>query len=140
MGLTLSLPFPFPIPPTSLFAVALIMPVTPPPPPTPPPAASPPTSPQRHQQATRHQERLERQMGSPEQRRIPFASTTPLDVPPPPPPISDPVIFNGQTFHHLPSHIVSGMRQLQQFPPISTRQRAALSVSCSSFFSNSLLC
>jgi hypothetical protein len=102
------------------------MPATPPPPPSPPPAAvaaSPPTSPQLHQQAIQHQERLQRNMGSPEQHRIPSASTTLFNaLPPPPPSISAPVSFNGQSFNHLPAHIVAGMRNLQPFPTTSRRQ------------------
>ena len=109
------------------------MPVTPPPPS--PPAASPPTSPQLHQQVNRHQEHLERQMGSPEQRRIPSTSTTPFLPPqPPPPPISAPVTFNGQSYNHLPADIVSGIRQLQPFPILTSRQHTALPVISFHFF------
>jgi len=68
-----------------------------PPPPSPPAAASPPlpsavegsstplTSPQRHQQTVRGQERSQRHIGSPEQRRTP---AIPLHPPSPPPVIA----------------------------------------------------
>ena len=106
------------------------MPTTPPPlPPSPlvPLTGTPPTSPQRHQHAIRHQERLQRQMGSPELRRIPAPSmallnTFPPPLPPPPLPPTAPVTFNGQTYNHLPAHILSSMRNLQPFPTTSMRR------------------
>src|SRR6266852_6307682 len=101
------------------------MPATPPPPS--PPPASPPTSPQLHQQAIQNQEHLQRDVGSPELRRVPSASTTLSTIfpplPSPPHPISAPVNFNGQSFTHLPPHIVAGLRNLQQFPIRAHRAR-----------------
>jgi hypothetical protein len=101
-----------------------------PPPPSPPPPASPPSSSQLHQQAVRNQERLQRDVGSPELRRIPGASTTLSTIfspfpPPPLPSVSAPVTFNGQSFNHLPPHIVAGMRNLQPFPVLARRGRRA---------------
>src|SRR6266849_3154919 len=101
------------------------MPATPPPPS--PPPASPPTSPQLHQQAIRNQERLQRDGGSPELRRVPSTSTTLSTIFPPllspPRPISAPVNFNGQSFSHLPPHIAAGLRNLQQLPVRACRAR-----------------
>jgi hypothetical protein len=78
------------------------------PPSTPPSAllSTPLTSPQLSQQAARLEERNQRIIGSPEQRRIPTA-----------PP--GPVTFNGQTFHHLPSNLAA---QLAALPPIPNRR------------------
>ena len=126
-------------PPLSIFfrkAASFIMPATPPPS---PPSSSiplthtPPTSPQLHQQAIRHQERLQRQMGSPELRRIPAPSMALLNTfpPPPPPPVSASVTFNGQTYNHLPAHIMSSMRNLQPFPTSSMRRQNTRSPSVS---------
>jgi hypothetical protein len=112
-------------------AASFTMPATPPPPPpSPPPAAvttSPPTSPQLHQQAIQNQERLQCNMGSPELHRIPSASTTLFNALPPPPPssVSASVTFNGQSYNHLPAHIVSGITNLQPFPITSRRQHSA---------------
>jgi hypothetical protein len=95
------------------------MPATPPPP---PPPVSPPTSPQLYQQAVRNQERLQRNRSSPELRRVPSASTALSAIfPPPLPPPQPSVTFNGQSFNHLPSNIVAGIRNLQPFPTLSRR-------------------
>ena len=94
------------------------MSTTPPPPSrlSPPPPDSSSSSHHLHQQTIRHQERLQRDLGSPELRRVPSTSTL---LPPPLPPLSTPVTFNGQSFSHLPSHIVASMRNLQPFPTSS---------------------
>ena len=101
------------------------MPATPPPP-SPPPflppveaagpitpptgvvvPGTPPTSPQRFQQATRHQERSQRLMLSPEQRRIP-ATSAPLPLP----------AFSGQTYTHLPSDLAARIAALPPLIPL----------------------
>jgi len=125
---------PLPIPPLLYIAAAAaaatpIMPTTPPPPspPPPPPVNSPPTSPQLYQQAMRHQECLQRDRVSPELRRIPSTTSTALSnaLPPPslpsPSHVPAPVTFNGQTFNHLPAHIMAAMRNLQPLPSSSRR-------------------
>jgi hypothetical protein len=65
-------------------------------------------------------------MGSPELCRVPSASTIPmlpLPLPPSPPrPVSAPVTFEGQSFTHLPAHLVAHIRDLQPFPILHTRQ------------------
>src|SRR5712672_1886109 len=50
------------------------------------------------------------------------------------PPISAPVTFNGQSYNHLPADIVSGIRQLQPFPILTSRQHTALLVIGFHFF------
>jgi hypothetical protein len=102
------------------------MPTTPPRPLSSPPAiASPPTSPQRYQQVIRQQERLQRSMGSPEQRRVPSASTSHFNAFPPPPlpsspprPISAPVTSNVQ-----PAEMVFTLNDWQPVLTSSTRGR-----------------
>jgi len=90
--------------------------------PSPPPPAgddisvTPPTSPQRHQQATRNQECTLRQIGSPEQRRIPAV--------PPHPPAAAPVTVHGQTYTHLPANLAAQAAAIPPHPnPISSRRR-----------------
>jgi hypothetical protein len=85
------------------------MPATPPPSPphSPPATATPLTSPQRHQQASRHQERNQRLIGSPEQRRTPAIS-------------NNPIMFNGQIYNHLPANLAA---QLAALPPIAGPSR-----------------
>src|SRR6267154_1509661 len=58
----------------------------------------------------------------------------PVTPPPPAPPISAPVTFNGQSYNHLPADIVSGIRQLQPFPILTSRQHTALPVISFHFF------
>jgi hypothetical protein len=96
------------------------MPATPPPPPSPPlpftraiVPVTPPTSPQRSQHAARHQERSQRVMGSPEQRRTP-ATPAPAPAPLPLP------TYNRQTYHHLPPDLAA---QLAALPPLPIRSR-----------------
>jgi hypothetical protein len=122
LGLSLSSP--------TSFAAPFIMPATPPRPLSSPPAiGSPPTSPQRHQQAVRQQERFQRSMGSPEQRRIPATPRVlfpnpPLPLPPSPPrPVSAPVTFNGRTFNHLPADLVARLSNMPPPPAPFTRGR-----------------
>jgi hypothetical protein len=108
-------------------AITLTMPATSPPPPSPPPprpATSPPTSPQRHQQAMRHHERLQRGMVSPTLRRVPSLPPPSLLRLPPPPQVSAPVTFNGQSYSHLPPHLAAAIGNLQPFPVSSRRARA----------------
>ena len=84
LGLGLDLGLAFPPPTYSFFpyiaaaAIPIMSAPSPPPSPPPPPATSPPTSRQLHQQAMRHQERLQRDTVSPELRRIPSTSSTTL--------------------------------------------------------------
>jgi hypothetical protein len=99
LGLSLSPPsthFSFPY--TAAAAVTFIMSATSPPPPSPPPprpATSPPTSPQRHQQAMRHQERLQHGLVSPTLCRAPSIPLPSLPSLLPPPQVSAPVTLNG---------------------------------------------
>src|SRR5258708_9292969 len=88
--------------------------------PSPPPPAgddipvTPPTSPQRHQQATCNQEHTLRQIGSPEQRRIPAV--------PPHPSAAAPVTVHGQTYTHLPANFAAQATAIPPHPnPISSR-------------------
>jgi len=124
------------------------MPTTSPPPPSPPPprpATSPPTSPQRYQQAVRHQERLRRDMISPELRRTSSATlaASSFALPPAPQPqVSAPVTFNGRTFHHLPPNLAAAIGNLQPLRTSSRGQRHAAHPLPVSYFSYnfSLLC
>jgi len=147
LGLGLSLPsspLPIPFPPyIAAAAAAAIMSATPPPPSPPPPplANSPPTSPQLHQQAIRNQERLQRDRVSPDlHHRIPSITSATLSnaLPPPPLPLSShisaPVTFNGQSFNHLPAHIVAAMRNMQPFPTSFKGRRNPYSLPVSSLF------
>jgi hypothetical protein len=88
------------------------------PPSTPPFAlpSTPLTSPQLSQQAAHLEERNQRIIGSPEQRRIPTA-----------PP--QPVVFNGQTYHHLPSNLAAQLAALPPIPPMRVRHSARAPVS-----------
>src|SRR6266436_7316934 len=90
------------------------MPTTPPPPS--PLPASPPTSPQRHQQAARNQERNQRLIGSPEQRRTPA-------IPSHPPPLP-PLIVNGRELNHLPLDLRMQMINVPPHPPLRRRGHA----------------
>jgi hypothetical protein len=94
------------------------------PPPSPPPPETPLTSPQRHQHAGRHQERLERVVGSPEQRRVPapapltFSISAPVAGPsalpvagPAAPPVAGP-----SNLTHLPAHLAAGLAALAPYP------------------------
>ncbi len=104
------------------------------------PATSPPTSPQRYQHVARHQERLQRNLVSPELRRVPSAPE-PLSFLQPqlpaPAPLSGPVTFNGQSFSHLPADIVTRMSNLPPIPGPSRRRRTApLATVSTNFFSH----
>jgi len=95
-----------------------------PPPPSPPAAASPPlpsavegsstplTSPQHHQQTVRGQERSQRHIGSPEQRRTPAIPSHPSALPP--------VIVDGHELNHLPLDL---RMQMVNIPPHQPLQR-----------------
>ena len=85
-----------PPPPLHHPAAADVIPVDP---------AMPPTSPQHHQQAARHHERLQHQIGSPEQRRIPAAPAGPSRLPAPAQP--EPVIFDGHLYTNLPADLAA---------------------------------
>ena len=88
--------------------------------------ATPPTSPQRHQQAARHQERLQHQIGSPEQRRIPTAPAGPSRLPVPAQP--DPVIFDGRLYTNLPANLAALAQVVaaqSHQPALSTTARAS---------------
>jgi hypothetical protein len=74
---------------------------------------TPPTSPQRDQAAGHHTERLNRIMGSPEQRRTPAATPLALSAAAAPPlPSGRPVTFQGQTYHHLPPELAAYMASI----------------------------
>jgi hypothetical protein len=81
--------------------------------------STPPTSPQRHQQAARNQERNQRLIGSPEQRRTP---TIPLRLPVPPNP--PPVIVEGRELNHLPFELRMQMVGIPPHQPIRRRGHA----------------
>ena len=105
-----------PPPPPPLLPSAEVGPITPPPPSAPPlPSAgvvvsgTPPTSPQRIQHAARHQERNQRLMGSPEQRRTPTAPA-PLPLP----------TFNRQIYSHLSADLAA---QVAALPPLIPLRR-----------------
>ena len=88
-------------------------------PPLPPAAeipSTPPTSPQRHQQAARNQERNQRLIGSPEQRRTPANPSHPL----PPPP----VVVDGRELSHLPHDIRMQMIDIPPHQPLRRRGHA----------------
>jgi hypothetical protein len=76
------------------------------PPSTPPSAlpSTPLTSPQLSQQAARLEERNQRIIGSPEQRRVP-------SIP------SRPITFEGRTFHHLPADLAAQVVAAPVIPP-----------------------
>jgi len=95
--LTISLGSLFP-PPSSFFPIPLgfIMPAT------------PPTSPRGR---ARHQERIHRTLGSPEQRRTPTPSTSAM----PPPPPRQLAIYNDNAYN-LPSNLAIGVHNLLPMP------------------------
>ena len=104
------------------------------PPPSPPPPVTPLTSPQRHQQAGRHQERLERAVGSPEQRRVPapplLASISAPVAGPSAPPVagpSVPPVASSSVYHHLPAHLAAQLAALPPLPAPSRRSSSAVS-------------
>jgi len=83
--------------------------------------STPPTSPQRHQAAARQSERVSHIMGSPEQHRIPAASS--ISAVPPPPPSLRSVTFDGQIYNHLPSHLAAMAAAIPAFPIQQRRGR-----------------
>ena len=80
--------------------------------------STPPTSPQRHQQAAHNQERNQRLIGSPEQRKTPANPSHPL----PPPP----VIVDGRELSHLPHDIRMQMIDIPPHQPLRRRGHAPL--------------
>jgi hypothetical protein len=126
------LPVLFILSPSPSFHIAgVIMPSTPPlrstaqlpsTPPTPPlPSTTedphtPPTSPQRHQQAARDQERSQRHIGSPEQRRTPAIPPQPSALPP--------VIVGGRELNHLPLDMRMRMINVPPHRPLQRRGHA----------------
>ncbi len=109
------------------------------PPPSPPPPATPLTSPQRHQHAGRHQERLERVVGSPEQRRVPappplrFSISAPVAGPSALPvagpsalPVAGPSV--PPAYPHLPANLRAQLAALTDFPA-PRRSSSAVSAS-----------
>jgi hypothetical protein len=89
------------------------MPSTPPLPPAAETPSTPPTSPQRHQQAARNQERNERHIGSPEQRRTP--AILPYSSAPPP------VIVGGRELNYLPLDMRMQMINVPPHQPLRRR-------------------
>ena len=108
--------------------------------------STPPTSPQRHQEAARQAERLNRVMASPEQRRTPAGSSTSAPPPPagpstsaippppagpstsaaPPPPPPPPIAqasSEQNILHSLPQHLLAGLQNLIPIPPPPKRGR-----------------
>lgn len=78
--------------------------------------STPPTSPQRHQQAARNQERNQREIGSPEQRRTP--------VVPSHPPAPPPVIVEGRELTHLSLDMRMRMMDIPPHQPLRRRGHA----------------
>ena len=78
--------------------------------------STPPTSSQRHQQAARNQERNQRHIGSPEQRRTPAISSHSSALPP--------LIVNGRELNHLPLDIHMQMINVPPHPPLQRRGHA----------------
>jgi hypothetical protein len=86
---------------------------------------TPLTSPQRHQHAGRHQERLERVVGSPEQRRVPAPPPLTFSISAPMPGPSVPVA-GPSVYRHLPAHLAA---QLAALPPLPQPSRRSVSAS-----------
>jgi len=108
------------------------------PPPSPPPPTTPLTSPQRQQHAGRHQERLERVVGSPEQRRVPapppltFSISAPVAGPSvpmagPSVPVAGPSVpvAGPSVYRHLPAQLAAQLAALTPLPPPSRRSVSA---------------
>lgn len=92
------------------------MPSTPPLPPAAEIPSTPPTSPQRHQQAARNQERNQRLIGSPEQRRTPAIPSRPPSPPP--------VVVDGRELSHLPHELRMQMINVPPHQPLRRRGHA----------------
>jgi hypothetical protein len=99
------------------------MPSTPPLPSNAETPSTPPTSPQRHQQAARNQERNQRLIGSPEQRRTPAIPSRP-STPPLHPPAPSSVIVDGRELTHLPHDIRMLMSNIPPHPILRRHGRA----------------
>ena len=78
--------------------------------------STPPTSPQRHQQAARNQERNQRDIGSPEQRRTP--------VIPPHPPVPSSLMVQGNELTHVSLNMCTHMIGIAPHPTLQRRGHA----------------
>ena len=78
--------------------------------------STPPTSPQRHQQAARNQERNQRNIGSPEQRRTPVVPSHPPALPP--------VVVEGRELTHLSLDMRMRMMDIPPHQPLRRRGHA----------------
>ena len=93
-------------------------------------ASTPPTSPQRSQAAGRHAERASRTLGSPEQRRTPAGPSAPSAAAAVPSlPSREPVTFQGQTYHNLPTDLVAHLAGLPPLPAAPQRRRRSSALS-----------
>jgi hypothetical protein len=92
--------------------------------------STPPTLPQRDQAAGRHTERLNRIMGSPEQRRTPAAAPSALSAAAaaaaPSLPSGGPVTFQGQTYHHLPPELAAHVASISSTSTAPQQHRHSL--------------
>jgi len=93
-------------------------------------ASTPPTSPQRSQAAGRHAERASRTLGSPEQRRTPAGPSAPSAAAAAPSlPFREPVTFQGQTYHNLPTDLAARLAGLPPLPAAPQRRRRSSALS-----------
>ncbi len=103
-------------------------------------ASTPPTSPQRNQAAGRHAERASRTLGSPEQRRTPAGPSAPSAAAAAPSlPSREPVTFQGQTYHNMPTDLAARLASLPPLPAAPQRYRRSSALSFHAPASVSLL-
>ena len=87
-------------------------------------ASTPPTSPQRSQAAGRYAERASRTLGSPEQHRTPAGLSEPSAAAAAPSlPSREPITFQGQTYHNLPTDLAARLTNLPPLLPTAPRRR-----------------
>jgi hypothetical protein len=72
----------------------------------------------------RHRERLQHGTVSPTLRRVPSTPLPSLLSLAPPPQVSAPVIYNEQSFSHLPAHLAAALQTLPPLPTSSRRRQA----------------
>ena len=93
-------------------------------------ASTPPTSPQCSQAAGRYAEHASRTLGSPEQRRTPAGPSAPSAAAAVPSlPSREPVTFQGQTYHNLPTDLVARLAGLPPLPAAPQRRRRSSALS-----------
>ena len=92
-------------------------------------ASTPPTSPQRSQAAGRHAERASRTLESPEQRRTPAGPSAPSAAAATPSlPLREPITFQGQTYHNLPTDLAARLASLPPLPAAPQRRRPSSTI------------